>query len=176
MDIKDIIANIDYSINEVIKNDFSILKRGLNEEIISTALTHYLKPLFVDYDVNAEYNGDIANEGDRKKIIVDRKRLIEINKKANKNNTYKLSPDIIIHKQGTNDDNLVVFEIKKDSHEPIGKEYDLIKLEHMTINYLDNHYDYKLGVAIIFGTLNNAGNYDVIYYQEGLQKDLNNLK
>jgi hypothetical protein len=176
MDIKDIIAKINISISEVIKNDISILERGLNEEIISNAISHYLKPLFQGYDVNAEYNGDVQNEGDRKKIIVDRRRILEIKKKSNKNNIYKLSPDIIIHKQGTNDENLVIFEVKKDTHEPIGKEYDLIKLEHMTINYLENHYNYKLGVAIIFGTLNNAGKYDVIYFQEGVKTELSNLK
>jgi len=176
MDIKNIIENINISILKVIENDISILQRGLNEEIISNALTHYLKPLFPGYDVNAEYNGDIQNEGDRKKIIVDRRRILEIKKKSNKNNIYKVRPDIIIHKPETNDDNLVIFEVKKDNHEPIGKEYDLIKLEHMTINYLENHYNYKLGVAIIFGTLNNAGKYDVIYFQEGVKKELNNLK
>jgi hypothetical protein len=42
--------------------------------------------------------------------------------------------------------------------EKIKKLFDLLKLEHLTIDYLGNHYNYKLRVAVIFGTKGNAGN------------------
>lgn len=46
----------------------------------------------------------------------------------------------------------------------------------MTINYLGNHYNYKLGVALIFGTKEDAGNYEIKYFQNGIATLRENLK
>jgi hypothetical protein len=46
----------------------------------------------------------------------------------------------------------------------------------MTIDYLGNHYNYKLGVALVFGTKGNAGNYDIKYFQNGMMIERKNLQ
>ncbi|MNL80656.1 hypothetical protein D3C87_2075640 [compost metagenome] len=46
-------------------------------------------------------------------------------------------------------------------------EFDLLKLEHLTIDYYGNHYNYKLGIFIEFRTKKNAGKYDIKYFQNG---------
>ncbi len=165
--MEEILANIDRAIYSLLENDRSILERGLNERILSNRLSDYLRPFFFDYDVDSEYNGDIEKPNDRKALDIARNRLIEIGYKPNVQNNYKLSPDIIIHKRGTNNDNLVVIEVKKDISPENDKKYDLIKLEHLTINYLGNHYNYKIGIAIILGTGAEAGNFTKKIYQDG---------
>ncbi len=100
----------------------------------------------------------------------------EIGIEPNAKNSYTLTPDIIVHTRNTNENNLLVIEIKKDSNSKINKEFDLLKLEHMTVDYNQNHYNYKLGVAIVFGTKERAGDYSVLYFQDGVQKSKDNLK
>lgn len=92
----------------------------------------------------------------------------EIGIQPNEENNYQITPDIIIHIRNTNKNNLVVIEIKKDSNSKKRKEFDLLKLEHMSIDYMGNYYNYKLGVALVFGTKKNAGKCDIKYFQNGL--------
>lgn len=167
METNTILENIENAISNLLAGEIDTLRRGLNELNVSTHLAFYLKPIFLQHDVDPEYNGDIDKPNDRKALDIARKRIIEVGKNPNQNDNYKLSPDIIIHKRGTNESNLVVIEVKKDIHSKNLKDFDLIKLEHLTIDYLDNHYNYKIGIAIVFGTGYNAGQYEIRYYQNG---------
>lgn len=151
------------------------LKRGVNELNISTHLAFYLKPFFPDYDVDPEYNGDIDKPNDRKALSIAENRILEVGRKANIKDNYKLSPDIIIHKRRSNENNLVVIEIKKGGHPQRDKDYDRIKLEHLTIDYLGNHYNYRLGVSVVFGIKENTGKYQVFFFQNGVETQLSKL-
>lgn len=167
MKIEIIVKNIKDAINVLLEKETGNLARGLNELNISTHLAFYLKPFFPQFDVDPEYNGDIDKPNDRKALDIAENRMIEIGFKPNDNDNYKISPDIIIHRRQTNDHNLVVIEVKKDSHTKKHKEFDLIKLEHLTIDFLGNHYNYRLGVAIILGTKKNTGKYEMRFFQNG---------
>lgn len=170
MDTEQILFFINQAIANLFESEKDILERGLNERILSSRFADYLRPLFNEFDVDPEYNGDIDKPNDRKALDIAKNRLTEIGYKPNQKNNYKLSPDIIIHKRGSNENNLVVIEVKKDSSPERDKDYDLIKLEHLTIDYLGNHYNYELGVAIIFGTGKNTGSSTKIFFQSGLPK------
>ena len=170
MEINQILENIETAIEKLLAGEIDTLRRGLNELNVSTHLAFYLKPIFLQYDVDPEYNRDIDKPNDRKALDIARNRIIEVGKKTNQNDNYKLSPDIIIHKRGTNENNLVVIEVKKDIHSKDLKEFDLIKLEHLTIDHLGNHYNYKIGIAIVLGTGNSAGQYEIKYYQNGIPR------
>ena len=167
MKINLVLQNVKDAINVLLELEHGTLTRGLNELNISTHLAFYLKPYFLDFDVDPEYNGDIDKPNDRKALEIAKNRLIEIGFKPNTGDNYKISPDIVIHKRETNKNNLVVIEVKKDSHSRKHKEYDLVKLEHLTIDYSGNHYSYKLGIAIIFGTKQNTGKYEIRFFQNG---------
>jgi len=167
MNIDLILQNLNIAINELLEKEAGNLNRGLSELNISTHLTFYLKPHFQDYDVDPEYNGDIDKPNDRKALVFAKKRILEIGLEPNDEDNYRITPDIIIHTRETNENNLVVIEIKKDSHSRKHKEFDLIKLEHLTVDYLGNHYNYKLGVALIFGTKRNTGRYEIRFFQNG---------
>src|SRR5262245_18040370 len=142
MNIEEIVKNIDIAIHKLLEAEMDILKRGLKELNLTGHLTKYLTPLFEEYNVDPEYNGDILKENDRKALDIARTRMKEIGFKPNASDQYELTPDIIIHKRNTNDHNLVVFEIKKDNNSKQNKELDLLKLEHLTVDHLGNHYHY----------------------------------
>ena len=170
METVDILVNLESAISMLITNEIDNLRRQLNELNISTHLAFYLKSTFVKYDVDPEYNGDMDKPNDRKALEIARNRIIEVGRVPNINNEYQLRPDIIIHKRRTNENNLLVIEVKKDTHTKNERDYDLIKLEHLTIDYSGNHYNYKLGVAIVFGTGENAGSYDLTFFQDGMPR------
>jgi hypothetical protein len=176
MNTSEILERLDLAIETLLMNEFNILQRGLHELNLTGHLTKYLTPLFNGYTVDPEYNGDKLKDNDRKAIDIARNRMIEIGIQPNELNNYKLTPDIIIHTRNQNSDNLVIIEAKKDSSPKKEKEFDLIKLEHMTIDYLGNHYNFKLGIAIVFGTKENAGNFEIFYFQQGTMTNRENLK
>ncbi len=167
MEISEILEKIDFAITQLLDNEKDILARGLNELNLNGHLTKYLTPLFNDLTVDPEYNGDKLKSNDRKALDIAKSRMREIGIEPNKENNYQLTPDIIIHERNTNENNLVVIEVKKDSNSKKRKEFDLLKLEHMTIDFSGNHYNYKLGVALVFGTKENAGSCDIQYFQNG---------
>jgi hypothetical protein len=176
MGIDEILGKLDSAIEQLLEKEHNILKRGLNELNLNGHLTKYLTPLFEEYHVDPEYNGDISKIRDRKELEIAKSRMNEIAIEPNKDDLYILTPDIIIHTRNTNDNNLLVLEIKKDSNSKKNKEFDLLKLEHMTIDYNGNHYNYRVGAAIIFGTRGNAGDYTIQFFQNGVPCEKENLK
>lgn len=175
MDTIQILNNLDLAISELLDKEKNILERGLNELNLNGHLTKYLTPYFEGYNVDPEYNGDIRKINDRKELTIAENRMREIGIDPNNKNSYTLTPDIIIHIRNTNENNLVVIEVKKDSNLVKNKKFDLLKLEHMTIDYNENHYNYKIGVAIVFGTKINAGTYSISFYQNGIPKQREEL-
>jgi hypothetical protein len=73
-----------------------------------------------------------------------------------------IKPDIIIHKRGTNEDNLVYIEIKTD-HNNESREEDYKKIKAAT--NLTGEYSYRLGIFIDFNK--NKDNLLIKYYQDG---------
>jgi hypothetical protein len=176
MEITQILENIDAAIQSLLDAEQNTLKRGLSERTISSHFANHLKPLFEGYNVDPDYNGDIDKPNDTKALSIARNRMLEIGILPNEDDEYQLSPDIIIHKQGTNEDNLVVIEVKKDVSRKKYKEFDLIKLEHLTIDYLGNHYKYKVGIAITFGTGESTGQVTKTFFQAGQQRSAEDLQ
>lgn len=175
MHIGEILNGINHSVQALLENDKDTLMRGLNERIISGRLATYLQAAFNDYNVDPEYNGDIDKPNDRKALSIARDRMLAIGLEPNDDNSYSVNPDIIVHRRGTNDHNLIVIEVKKDSSLSKYQKFDLIKLEHLTIDYLGNHYNYRLGVAVTFGTGKNAGLVDKVLFQKGIPTPETNL-
>lgn len=135
-----------------------------------------MTPLFDGFSVDSEYNGDKWNDNDRKTLKITQDSMKKIGRKVNSLNCYMFTPDIIIHKRGTNENNLVVIEVKKDSNSEKRKQYDILKLENLTTCKLGNHYNFKLGVSLLFETGKNAGKYQIKYFQKGEMRERNNLE
>lgn len=100
--------------------------KHISELSISHKLGHYLALLITEYDVDCEYNRNVA----------DKKSMGESH----------IRPDIIIHKRGNNEKNFVVIEIKPWwNHDDMIKDED--KLAYLTNQ--DNEFKYKYGLSLI---------------------------
>lgn len=101
--IKGLIEN---SLRKLVERDEGLIRRKVKEECINHRLACYLEQFLNEelnshpsYEVDLEYN---KNYNEPKKVIIDEN-----------NNAKAIRPDIIVHRRGTNEHNLIAFEIKK---------------------------------------------------------------
>lgn len=104
---------------EKLKTDhFFILDRrnDVTELVVSTHLSSILASYFDSYNVDAEWNRMRNEHGGYvpKRLNVPDDKLVQ--------------PDIIVHKRGNNQDNLLVIEIKM-TWKNQKKEFDFLKIE-----------------------------------------------
>lgn len=132
------------AILKFIQEEKFILENDLNERTISHKLAEYLQKYFQDYNVDCEYNRMLQNEKyDTKRLHLDND-IQEIRPDDDKGKT--VFPDIVIHKRGVNDDNLLVVEMKKkDNCLNDAKQFDFKKLKAFTAQL-----KYKLGIYLEF--------------------------
>ena len=176
MEYSKIIQKVDRSIRQLLKNEQANLERNISERNLSSHLAFYFKRRFNEFDIDPEYNGSIDYKTNYKKgLEIAEYKINRIKKERNDNNFYRITPDIIIHKRGVDEKNLVVIEVKKDVSESKEKEYDFIILEELTRDHCNNHFNYKLGIALELGTGKNAGKHEIKYFQNGSKVDLNTV-
>ena len=122
--------------------DIFLLENDVDERTISNRLAFYLQSEIPKFKVDCEYN---RKEYEIKKIIAYKGSL-----------PRKIYPDIIVHERGTNSNNLLVIEIKKQGNLEI--ENDEIKLKALT----SEQYRYDFGLLIIFYTMKESKNKPIL--------------
>lgn len=175
MDIEEIKWRFDLALKNFIESDSYLLKSNISERAIAHKLAEKLQIQFTEYDVDCEYNGDIDSENAKKNIHVLRDRIAEIKalkeRERDLNGIEVLSrsvyPDIIVHRRGSNDFNILIIEIKK-SNSYYGKKYDDLKLKSYTSKEHGNTLKYRLGIFIEFNIVNGGIN-ELSFYQEGAE-------
>lgn len=180
MEIEEINKKLEIAIEALFSNDSWLLERDLSERSISHKLAEYLQSLFLEYNVDCEYNGDIDRENQneiqlgRKRISTLRNNLAKYNLLSKKEVDAEIEkdlierlvyPDIIIHKRGTNDFNLCIIEIKKSTSQ-VSYNYDQIKLCSYTTNDYGN-LNYKVGYFVKFVTGIQEIDYNIEKFQNG---------
>jgi hypothetical protein len=110
------------AIRRLYSKDKFLISNETNERTISGRLGIYLTAIFPDYDVDCEYNrkGDLP------------KRLIGLVEKVKTDDlkARTVYPDIIIHRRGTDANNLLVIEVKcGDIKSKAIGDKDIIKLK-----------------------------------------------
>lgn len=138
-EIEELKNKVQSAVHLFLANDVELLTLadGVHEQAISHRIAVYLETLFEGFHVDCEYNKHLEST---KRINVD----------LNSENTCKsckeklFRPDILIHKRGKNDKNIIAIEIKKNKNCPFDEE----KLKALTNK--DDDYKYKLGVFIYF--------------------------
>ncbi len=145
------------------KEDY-LLHHNIYERTITHKLAEYLQPLFSDFNVDCEYNGDVDNiHNYRKQLEISEEDMFEILRdKIREDETYSVYPDIIIHTRGTNENNHLVIEVKKAQGNEKDKQFDYLKLKKFT-----TQYGYRLGAYLEFQTGKNASLAKIIFYQKG---------
>ena len=103
----------------------------------------YLREYFVDYDVDVEYN----RHGTQVKRLYRLGRLVE-NHPRDRDETQPQSvlPDVIVHKRGVNDSNLLVIEVKQSSNRQ-GMNGD-----QQRIKAFREQLGYEVGVLVVCQT------------------------
>ncbi len=166
-----ILSLLKRSIDLLYENDNYLIKKPVHEQDISHRIAHYLENLLRNYDwfvkngysIDVEYNKNL----DEPKRIYSNSNCSNCYKsecyikKYHCNDDYGsiCRPDIIIHKRGNNEQNIVAIEIKTDTKE---SEKDSAKLSAFTCNC--SEYKYKLGVFI---NINSQGSAQYKYFKNG---------
>ncbi len=123
------------SIELLFKNDMTLFENDTNEESIASLMARYLSADFPERHVDDDYN----RMGDVPKTVTwdERPSLVR--------------PDIIIHRRGTNEDNLLAVEIKLSSNVK-AKDDDVKKLRAYRRELAYTH-----ALFIRFGVKRRAG-------------------
>ncbi|WP_267642073.1 hypothetical protein [Haloarchaeobius amylolyticus] len=136
------------SLNKLLDGDGDrkLLVNDANERSISHRLAMYLEQeveaFEMDYDVDVEYNRVTKENG----ATVDSKKRVRYDKlpdecqgrkiEVDDTNAQTVFPDIVVHKRGSSDHNLLVIEIKKTSSSDSGKcDKEKIKRFRADIGY-----------------------------------------
>jgi hypothetical protein len=167
---------LEKAIQILFQTDSWLLINNLNEQSISHKLAEHLQKLFTEYNVDCEYNGNIEVQDNRKRINLLKEELQDLGllKSKEESDVEKeytsraVFPDIIIHKRGTNKDNLCIIEVKK-SKSTVSYDYDMTKLRYYTSSYFGNNLEYQLGAFIVFITGQENVDYKIGYFKNGQQ-------
>ena len=116
--------------------DRHLLVVDASERCIAARLAMYLREYFVDYDVDVEYN----RHGDGDNV----KRLpCDLDKRTQ---CPAVLPDVIVHRRGDDDSNLLVIEMKKAPNQS-GMDSDRQRLKAFR-----EEFGYKLGALVVCRT------------------------
>jgi len=135
------------SVKEVYAKDKYLINDRVHECSISHKFAIYLennlKKKIIGFCTDIEYNKNISN---KKEILIDDK-------------VKEIRPDIIVHKRGNNDNNLLFIEIKKSNSNDM---YSLCKVKQATCG---NQLNYKYGVYLDF----EKDKFIIKYYKKGTE-------
>ncbi|SCB44769.1 hypothetical protein [Rhizobium lusitanum] len=135
MDEAEVRSRFESALHSFMVGQIELLKFDVNERAVGAVFAHlYLRDVFPDHKVDAEYNR-VGFDGDPKRLnLTDecrgpRRRVI---------------PDIVVHRRGNNDNNLLVVEMKMQSNKQ-PRECDRVKL----IAFREQLH-YRFGVFVDF--------------------------
>jgi len=123
------------SLKKLKRLDKILLEINANERTITHKLAVYLQQSIPDFNVDCEYN---RFEDFVKKMTLPKDKINWADTEAK-----KVFPDIIIHKRGIQEDNLLVIEVKKSSNINSG-DFDRMKLH----KFLQEPYNYAYGLFL----------------------------
>jgi hypothetical protein len=149
MNKKIVKQKINKALASFIRENKFLLENDLNERTLSSKLSNYISKEFKEWDVDCEYNRLGLKKIDGS--FITKQLMIEIdNIKSDDSRAVTVYPDIIIHKRGCKDKNLIVIEIKKHANsnkQLIEKDYKKI------IAFMNNEeFKYKFGTLLFFNS------------------------
>ncbi|MCB0197415.1 MAG: hypothetical protein KDJ65_36040 [Anaerolineae bacterium] len=146
------------SIGELFDKDLFLLKEDVSERAITHKLAEYIQIRITNLNVDCEYNRDVTKGSGSPKAVnmlrrptqAELKKAIDLEdiEQLLETSTY---PDIIVHRRGSNDVNLLVIEVKK-TKSSVNHEHDYQKLKAFTENTENNSYNFTHGIFILFET------------------------
>ena len=133
----EVVERVNAALAVFLERDIYLLEHDVNERTITHKLAEYLQDEFEYWNVDCEYN---RNGHEPKRVGLAAENGAE---KIRYVSTY---PDIIVHRRGNNDNNLLIVEAKKENDRRAqGEEHD----RHKLLAYLRD-LNYCAGLFIIF--------------------------
>jgi hypothetical protein len=159
MDMREITEHFSQSLDHFINADLNMLQYDSSERAISHKLAEHMSTHFAPWDVDCEYNR-IGKDKKRKLMHCSKAIFIEAKKRGvvpdhfasleelqKSKQATAVFPDIIVHRRGNPDANLLVVEIKKASNPDVSLGWDQWKVQFLKCNL-----GYSAGVFVIFDT------------------------
>ena len=141
----DLHKKVKAALYEFFCKDRGLLELNVNERSISHKLAEYLQPQFEGLQVDCEYN---RREGEVKRLNC----LQPEETRSDDRDAKTVYPDIIVHRRGNDDSNLLVIELKKLGAG--GVSHDKKKLRAFTDPQCG--YNYRLGILLVFDVSNQS--------------------
>jgi hypothetical protein len=180
---EEIKRNLSKALNILYEKDFYLIKEKAHERTITHMLALHLVNFFPEYDIDCEYDIDKTNlDGEypgKKEIEILIKDLEKFKNSILQSPNRKFTvedleifvhlniyPDIIIHKRGTNESNILVIELKKSTNfNNKSHELDRIKLKA----YTSERLKYQIGAFINLSVSENfkKEQTEIEYYENG---------
>ena len=134
----EVINCLDRATARVEAEDWYLLEVNVSERCIAARLAMYLREYFRDYDVDVEYNRDALEAKWLHDLARDCPR--------DRHGDHRVLPDVIVHRRGCPDSNLLVIEMKKNP----GKSS--MNCARRRINAFQKELDYKFGALVVCKT------------------------
>lgn len=152
MDLNTVKQKVNNALNILKQNDAILLEINVNERTLSHKLAEYLQGEFSEHNVDCEYN---RHERETKMLYVPTDPI-----NWNDIESKTVFPDIVIHNRNSDNENLLVIEIKKSSNK-ISPEFDIRKIQAFT----KKPYNYKFGLFLKINV--DDGSNCLKWYQDG---------
>ena len=135
---------LEQAIARVKAEDCHLLMIDVSERCIATRLAMYLREHFDNYNyaVDVEYN----RHGEDKKQLHDLVHKHDCSR-ASDDGGQRVLPDVIVHKRGHDNSNLLIIEMKKSA-----ANQDDIKRAKRRIRAFRDELDYKFGALVVCET------------------------
>jgi hypothetical protein len=159
MEFQEIKDRFHQSIEDLISYDSDLLWIDANERAITCRLAVHMSDHFGGWDVDCEYNR-VGKEKRQKLIYYSEKALKEAKKSAAILGTITsvediskseyataILPDIIVHRRGEPDANLLVVEVKKANNPEVSLGWDQLKIQALLVEL-----HYSAGAFVVLNT------------------------
>lgn len=159
MSLEVIKQKVENALKKLRTKDSFLIAANTNERTISHKLAEYLQYEFPDkvskYKVDCEYN--------RHRYDIKKLRIVDIPNEGiswAEEDAKTIFPDIIVHERNTDENNLLVIEVKKASNQR-GHQFDMDKLVALT----QDEYRYRFGLFLIISMDRTFDK--LVWYSEG---------
>lgn len=139
---EEVYAAVEAAIERLCTDDQHLLAADVSERSLSHRLAVHLIHGFPNHDIDCEYNRDGFNV---KKLMLNERDV-----KDDELDAVTVFPDIIVHTRGSQDQNLLVIEMKKASSS-VSHEYDIKKL-----NAFKTELKYHFAAHVVLGFCKNG--------------------
>jgi hypothetical protein len=148
-------ARVESAIHKLWQDDLDLIDRNVNERSITHRLAIYVEEAFSEweYHCDCEYNRNYSGP----------KRLKDL--KPDDTDPTSTYPDIVLHKRRSNEENLLVIEVKK-TDSPKGTSFDKEKLQAFTSD--EQQYKYRWGLFLRI----NRDEAQLVWYQSGSEMEM----